>query len=378
MSDLWILAGQSNMEGVGILADVEPPSEKVRVFTHTDEWQEAREPLHWVLESPDPVHAELWGVQASDLARARREARATRMTGAGLGLPFAKAVAEATGTSIDLVPCAHGGTSMEQWSPEKKHLGGRSLYGAMLRRVARALETGGDSHLRGILWYQGESEAHPANVPGYFGSMRQFIAAVRSDLSHPDLPFLLVQLATFATPDSPDWNGALCWSQVREDQRRLPDAVANTYMAPAIDLELDDPIHVGTRGLKRLGRRLANVALAKVYGRPAPAGITLGGVRRDGPFIRVRFEGVAGSLKASDPAGRVPGFAIGAGGRAPSATSIYKAMIAPDNGSEVLLCLAEPAPKGSELWYGWGLAPFCQLTDHADMAAPAFGPVALG
>ncbi|MCL4218335.1 MAG: hypothetical protein KJ052_15210, partial [Candidatus Hydrogenedentes bacterium] len=37
--------------------------------------------------------------------------------GAGLGLPFAKAVAEATGRPIGLVPCAHGGTSMTQWSP---------------------------------------------------------------------------------------------------------------------------------------------------------------------------------------------------------------------------------------------------------------------
>lgn len=377
MSDLWILAGQSNMEGVGLLRDVEPPSEKVRVFAHSDEWQQAVEPLHWLLESPDPVHAEIWAIPESEVVRARQEIRQNRATGAGLGLPFAKAVVQATGRAIDLVPCAHGGTSMEQWDPGKKHLGGRSLYGAMLRRARRALETAGDAQLKGVLWYQGESDAGPELAPLYFERMQRLIASIRQDFESPDLPFFLVQLGMFSTVDSAGWEGALSWSQVREMQRRLAEDVPHTAVAPAIDLDLDDPIHIGTQGLKRLGRRLANIALNKVYGKATSAGITLAGVASDTKQIRVRFGGVSGGLKAPDPAGRVPGFAIGVAGERPEATAIYKAEIAPDNPSEVILHTQEPVAKGEELWYGWGLAPFCQLTDQADMAVPAFGPVAL-
>ena len=377
MSDLWVLAGQSNMEGVGILRDVEPPAENIRVYTHAGEWQQAQEPLHWLLESPDPVHAEIWAIPESEIARARQETRANRATGAGLGLPFAKAVAAATGAAIDLVPCAHGGTSMEQWSPEKKALGGRSLYGAMLRRTREALKTGGDVQLRGVLWYQGESDAGPEAAPLYAERMQQLVAAIREDFGSPDLPFFLVQLGPFSTVDSSGWEGALSWSQVREAQRRLPEQIPHTAVAPAIDLELDDLIHIGTQGLKRLGRRLANIALNKVYGQTAPAGITLAGVACDSKQIRVRFEGVSDGLVAPDPAGRIPGFAIGVAGRNPEPTAIYKAVVARDNLSEVVLYTQEPIAAGEELWYGWGLSPFCQLADRADMAAPAFGPIRL-
>jgi sialate O-acetylesterase len=38
VGDLWVLAGQSNMEGVGNLVDVEPPSALVNSFDQTDRW----------------------------------------------------------------------------------------------------------------------------------------------------------------------------------------------------------------------------------------------------------------------------------------------------------------------------------------------------
>jgi hypothetical protein len=34
----------------------------------------------------------------------------------------------------------------------------------------------------------------------------------------------------------------------------------------------------------------------------------------------------------------------------------------------------DPLPPQSEVWYGRGMAPFCNLVDASDMAAPAFGP----
>jgi hypothetical protein len=34
-------------------------------------------------------------------------------------------------------------------------------------------------------------------------------------------------------------------------------------------------------------------------------------------------------------------------------------------------------PDGTCLWYGWGTRPYCNVTDSADMAIPAFGPLPL-
>src|SRR5207247_10658549 len=56
--DLWLLAGQSNMQGAGLLENVEPPSYRVHSFDLADRWVVASEPLHRLLEAVDPVY---WG-----------------------------------------------------------------------------------------------------------------------------------------------------------------------------------------------------------------------------------------------------------------------------------------------------------------------------
>ncbi len=158
VGDLWVLAGQSNMEGVGNLIDVTPPHPKVMLLGMDGKWGQAEEPLHWLIDSPDPVHS------GDPKNRAERAAQThkTRTKGAGLGLTFAVAMVESTGVPVGLVACAHGGTSMEQWNPSKKEQGGASLYGSMLRQVKLA---GGK--VKGVLWYQGESDANAA-TPGKF------------------------------------------------------------------------------------------------------------------------------------------------------------------------------------------------------------------
>ena len=44
VGDLWILAGQSNMEGVGDLENVQPPDPRVHSFDQLDRWLSARSP----------------------------------------------------------------------------------------------------------------------------------------------------------------------------------------------------------------------------------------------------------------------------------------------------------------------------------------------
>ena len=57
VGDLWILAGQSNMEGVGDLVNVEEPHPFVHSFQSREAWAPAEEPLHWLEESPRPIRS---------------------------------------------------------------------------------------------------------------------------------------------------------------------------------------------------------------------------------------------------------------------------------------------------------------------------------
>ena len=253
VGDLWVLAGQSNMQGVGELIDVTPPHPLVKMLGMDGKWMQAEEPLHWLVDSPDPVHS------LDPKTRAERSAKEhkTRKKGAGLGLPFAVAMVQATGVPVGLVICAHGGTSMGQWSPAKKDEGGNSLYGSMLRQFHLA---GGK--VKGVLWYQGESDAmtSPETARAYPKVFSDFIAAVRADFGQPELPFYFAQLCRYVTADPKGWNA------VQDAERMLVERVPNTAVVATIDLELDDGIHVGTQGLKRLGQRFARIAQRELFG----------------------------------------------------------------------------------------------------------------
>lgn len=355
--DLWVLAGQSNMEGVGDLDDVEPPHPLVHSFQSRESWALAEEPLHWLGESPRPVHHIISGQPVPAAIPPRDPARAK---GAGLGLTFAKAMVDRTGVPVGLIPAAHGGTSMQQWDPARKGQGGHSLYGATLERV-KAI--GG--RVAGILWYQGESDANPADAARYLARMTALVQSFRADLNSPDLPFLFVQLGPFIT--DPDPSLVAGWNQVREFQRLLLGTLPNVGMVSAIDCGLDDGIHIDTAGLKTLGRRLAAVA----SGRPTPA-LRSAAFEPEHGRLRVSFDHVQGALQSE---GRPNGFTL----RDSSGTElplIYKTTL---DGPDALLKITDPALlPGASLWYGYGLAPYCNLTDAAGAAVPAFGPVRVG
>lgn len=355
VGDLWVLAGQSNMEGCARLEGCETAHPRVHSFQSREEWAPAEEPLHWLGESPQRVHHTIWGMPMPETPAPRDVG--SRTNGAGLGLTFAKALAEATGVPIGLIPSAHGGTSMQQWEPSRKEMGGGSLYGATLARVDA---NGGK--VAGILWYQGESDANPADAPLYESRMTELIQSFRSDFGQPDLPFFFVQLGGFVTPA--DLSLIDSWNSVRESQRKLASELPQTGLVSAIDCGLDDLIHIDTDGLKSLGRRLASVAL----GQPAPSlrAVTYEAAPRQ---VRVSFSNVQGALTALD---RPTGFTLrdGDGVEVPL---IYKIVL---GGTDAVLKLNEdPSPVGLNLWYGYGLSPYCNIADISGASIPAFGPV---
>ena len=356
VGDLWILAGQSNMEGVGDLIEVETPHPLVHSFQSREEWAPAEEPLHWLGESPRSIHHALWGTPMPETSAPRDP---NRNKGAGLGLTFAKARVEETGVPIGLIPAAHGGTSMQQWEPSRKNQRGASLYGATLERV-KAIGT----DVAGILWYQGESDANPADAALYEARMTELVQSFRADLGQDDLPFYYVQLGGFISEPTPD--GVSGWNRIRESQRVWQNSVPNTAMVSAIDLGLDDGIHIDTPGLRTLGRRLAAVA----SGHLAPA-LKSAIYEPSTNTIRVAFDHVQGRLQAS---GRPAGFSLrDESGR--DVPFIYKIVL---DGNETLLKLNDGfSPSSMHLWYGYGLAPYCNITDATGAAVPAFGPVAV-
>jgi sialate O-acetylesterase len=370
VGDLWVLAGQSNMEGLGDLQDVEPPNELVHNFDMADRWMVAEEPLHTLPSAADRVHWRLNDQKQPERYEGEklRKYTAERKKGAGMGLPFAVEMVKRTGVPIGLLSCAHGGTSMDQWDPALKDKGGDSLYGSMLRRFRAA---GGK--VTGLLWYQGESDANVKAAAEFPQKFERFVAKVREDFQQPDMPFYYVQIGRHVSNQSvPDWH------VVQEAQRQAEAKIPHSGMIAAIDVTLDDQIHVGTADQKRLGHRMANLACRDLFPKLAHYGQVQRGphpvsAKVEGQSILVTFTEVNGHIVST---GRPTGFSIRAADGAVTPT-IYKIQTRHGEGHIVELKFTGKLPENATLFYGDGKDPYCNLHDEADMGVPVFGPMAI-
>ncbi len=370
VGDLWLLAGQSNMEGHGDLIDVQQPDPLVHSFDMADKWLVAEEPLHTMVNAADRVHWRLNENKEPERWTGERLDKflTDRKKGAGLGLSFAVEMLRRTGIPVGLIPCAHGGTSMDQWSPALKDREGDSLYGSMLRRFHAS---GGN--IKGMLWYQGESDAHPKPAPEFLRKFEEFVKAVRADFNEPNLPFYYVQIGRHVdNKDVAEWNA------VQSAQLAAESRLQNAAMVASIDCTLDDGIHVSTRDLKRLARRLADEASRDLFPRINRYGELKRGPRPlsakyENGVVTVTFASVNGRLET---VGRISGFSIH-GQKGEPVPLIYKSAIDPAAASSVLLYVGGKLPQNATLRYGFGEDPYCNLHDATDQAVPAFGPLAI-
>lgn len=373
VGDVWLIAGQSNAQGCGNLRTAPRPHSQVHAMYMDDRWDVAREPIHFLADSPDPVHYEACGKIPFPKTYRDRLRRAA-VKGVGFGIFFGREmVRRSGGVPQGLLCAAHGGTSMEQWDPAKKKLVGHSLYGSMLRTVRKAGQP-----VAGVLWYQGESDASEAAAPRYTPRMRKFVAALRHDLGQPRLPFLLVQIGRVVNLD---WAAqARWWNSIQEQQLRLKKWIPNLEVVSAVDLPLDDVIHVGGEGCARLGVRLARLADRMAYGNrrepPAPELESLShrpirALKGICTFpITLKFKNVVGGLRAE---GTPTGFTlVDANGR--DQCAVYKTTL--QKNKVILETTLTGNTDGLFLMHGHGVAPHVNLTDGRDMPIPVF-PVPL-
>lgn len=180
----------------------------------------------------------------------------------------------------------------KQWKPTL-------LYNRMIAPLR-------DFPLRGVLWYQGESNADTREDALRY--RQHFIAMIRQwrgQWRAPELPFLWTQLANYGT--GRDTPAESPWALLRESQSA---ALTLPYTAQVVTIDIGDPRDIHPANKQTVAHRLALAARRIAYGQPqlhaAPA---FDRVEFVGDQARVRFDH-GHALAVRDGGNRIGGFVL--------------------------------------------------------------------
>ncbi|WP_348261539.1 sialate O-acetylesterase [Telmatobacter sp. DSM 110680] len=261
----------------------------------------------------------------------------------------ADAVAEEKDEQRQIAEAKAAGKPIPQfpWHPPLNSWGPGLLWNGMIAPLVPL-------PIRGVIWYQGESNSALARVHSYDRVMRTLIEDWRHEWGIGDFPFLYVQISNFTSTPNEDW------ATLREQQVRTL-ALRNTAMAVTIDI--GNPTDVHPTDKLDVGLRLARAARALTYGENVEFfGPMFRQATPEGNSIRTWFDHGQG-LKAKG--GFVTGFEIaGQDERWVSASATI-------DGSTVVASSPDvSAPV--YVRYGWANSPQCNLFNSEDLPASPF------
>ena len=311
LGEVWIAAGQSNMlfrvdetdNAKDIMANAENPLLRLR---HS-------EPRPYMGDKPFP-ESELKLLEEGRMFQGQwalcTPQSVPRMS--AVGYLFASRLQKALGVPVGIIDAALGGSEMICWVPEKKlrqeyaqvldsswrnspfitdwhrqcvvgNLGENHLANAHPFQPGYLFRTGVEPHLKmnvaGVIWYQGEADAEIPDAAQSRKLLTDLIDGWRDASASPreKLPFLMVQL-----PRIND-NSKLraFWPEFRELQASVAAEMQNVACICTIDLGTTNK-NVHPPHKDEVADRLANRALADVYGKRIPA--------RSPEFLKARLD----------------------------------------------------------------------------------------
>jgi len=168
-------------------------------------------------------------------------------SGTCLAESFAKAYAQDhPDTDVGVIPCADGGTSLDQWKE------GSLLFDNAVNCAKLAIRT---SHLVAILWHQGESDCGEDRYPLYLEKVSAIMSALRRELGAENIPLIVGGLGDFLK-DRVESPHLVNYPRVNEALVSFANSTPHTAFAGAEGLTSNpDNLHFDHKSLQELGLR---------------------------------------------------------------------------------------------------------------------------
>lgn len=238
------------------------------------------------------------------------------------------------------------------WHPDPASWKPAGLYNAMIAPLT-------PFPIKGVIWYQGESNDDPEFLPIYGELFKTMIQDWRNHWAEGPFPFLFVQLT--------DWTPGSTWPELREQQTEAL-ALKNTGMAVSIDV--GDPDNIHPKDKQDVGVRLALAARGIAYGEQIEySGPMFRQVTNEGHTLRAWFDHTGGGLTSKN--GPLRGFEV-----AGVDQKYFPAQAKIDGDTVVASSPSVAVPAAVR--YGWAANPDCNLYNGANLPASPFRAKAFG
>ena len=218
-----LMIGQSNMAGRGDIGDVDPIDNRNCYMLRMARWQRMSEPIN-----PD-----------------RSMFTGSFKSGVSLAASFADDFANHINAPVGLIPCADGGTRLEQWMP------GELLFDHATAMTKLAQRT---SELKCIIWHQGESDRkNEESIITYKERFIKMITQLREELNAQNVPVIIGELSRSPDPEAYKLSSNFRLNSIfSEIAKELP--LCSVASSDGLILKADN-LHFNSVSLREFGHR---------------------------------------------------------------------------------------------------------------------------
>ncbi len=214
----FLLIGQSNAAGRGFANEVDPIAPDKIYALRNGRWRRMYVPIN-----PD-----------------------RGSSGVNLAESFADLYSKEKGVDVGIIPCADGGSCLDQWAV------GGLLFDHACYMAELASRT---STIAGVLWHQGESDCAEHQYPVYEEKLTVILGAFREKLGLYDVPFLLGGLGDYLK-DCPINDTFKNYTHINNALKRVADKEKMFGFVSAEGLAPNpDNLHFSAAALREFGRR---------------------------------------------------------------------------------------------------------------------------
>ena len=225
---IFLFGGQSNMLGRKKAAGLKPPCNKP--FNKVKIWNSK---------------LNIWRPLLADGINAKGRF--------GPEISFGHAILETfPKEDIRLVKYAASGTALyNDWSPQTKGEQYLRFVNTVKNALSKLKASGTNYEVAGMMWLQGESDAHEGKADTYEKNLAEFIAHMRKQFKTPEMPFVIARVRNYYGRKTGQAR------IVRKAQVKVAESTKNAAWFNTDDCSMFNKGHYNMAGLVKIGERFA-------------------------------------------------------------------------------------------------------------------------